>query len=198
VSKTGYRAVAVVLMLLSATAQAAATRKVVGQTFPIAEPDTLEEITRIAAGTDWQRWMRRQPKDYSAFDSASLPRNTQAGSYLFDPTYTLPEDLVNERGEVLVGKGTRVNALEKIRLPGRYIVIGATAEDYRWLDEVARPESRDKVLVASGNVLTEREETGRPLYALDDRFVERFGLRGVPSIVQQQGTQLRVDAHVIR
>lgn len=196
-SKTGCKVAALLLSVLAATAQAA-TRKVVGQTFPIAEPDTLEEITRIAAGTDWQRWMRRQPKDYSAFDSVSLPRNTESGSYLFDPTYTLPEDLVNERGEVLTKKGTQVNALDRIRLPGRYIVIGTTAEDYRWLDEVARPESGDKVLVASGNVLTEREQTGRPLYALDDRFVERFGLRGVPSIVQQQGTRLRVDAHVVR
>lgn len=186
-----------ILMLLAGSAGAAET-VVIGQTFPIAEPDTLEEIASAANDTDWQRWMRKAPKDYSAFDSVTLPRNREAGTVLFDPTYTLPEDLLNERGEVLVPKGTRVNALERIQLPGRYIIIGPTQEDYRWLDAVARPGSRDKVLIASGNVLTERETTGRPLYALDARFVERFGLEGIPSIVRQEGTRLRVERHVLR
>lgn len=185
------------LALLTAPAFAA-VNTVVGPTYPILEPDTLEEIATAASRTDWQRWMRRQPKDYSAFDSVTLPRNRAVGSALFDPTYTLPEDLLNERGEVLVPKGTRVNALSKMRLPGRYIVIGPTPEDYRWLDQVARPGSRDKVLIASGNVLTERKATGRPLYALDARFVERFGLTGIPSIVQQEGTNLRVERYVVR
>jgi conjugal transfer pilus assembly protein TraW len=186
------------LLLLAGPAGAAVDAVVIGQTYPIAEADTLEEIAVAAAHTDWQRWMRKAPKDYSAFDSVALPRNREAGASLFDPTYTLPEDLVNERGEVLVARGTRVNALARIRLPGRYIVIGPTVEDYRWLDEVARPGSRDKVLIASGNVLTEREATGRPLYALDTRFVERFGLEGTPSIVRQEGTLLRVERHVLR
>jgi conjugal transfer pilus assembly protein TraW len=186
------------LVLLLAGTATAAERVVVGQTYPIAEPDTLTEIASAAQGTDWQRWMRKQPKDYSAFDSVDLPRNRERGSSLFDPTYTLPEDVLNERGDVLVAKGTRVNALAKIRLPGRYIVIAPTAEDYRWLDEVARPVSGDKVLVANGNVLTERETTHRTLYALDAHFVERFGLEGVPSIVRQEGAQLRVERYVVR
>jgi len=184
-------------MLASMTAFAAAD-PVLGPTYPIAEPDTLEEIAAAATTTDWQGWMRRQPKDYSAFDSAQLPRNREAGTALFDPTYELPEDLVDEAGQVLIARGTRVNALATVQLPGRYIVIGPTPEDYRWLDQVARPGSRDKVLIASGNVLVERESTGRQLYALDERFVERFGLSGIPSIVQQEGTNLRVRRYVVR
>lgn len=187
-----------IALLLLPCAALAAPGPVLGPTFPIAEPDTLSEIEAAASSTDWQRWMRKAPKDYSAFDSARLPRNRESGSSLFDPTYTLAEDLVNERGDVLVARGTQVNALETIRLPGRYIVIGSTPEDYRWLDEVARPGSRDKVLVASSNVLTEREATGRTLYALDERFIERFGLTGIPSIVQQEGPMLRVERYVLQ
>lgn len=186
------------LLLLLPCVALATPGPVLGPTFPIAEPDTLSEIASAASSTDWQRWMRRAPKDYSAFDSATLPRNREPGSGLFDPTYTLTEDLVNERGDVLVARGTQVNSLATIRLPGRYIVIGPTPEDYRWLDEVARPGSRDKVLVASGNVLSEREATGRTLYALDERFIERFGLTGIPSIVQQEGSMLRVERYVLQ
>ncbi len=102
---------------------------------------------------------------------------------------------MDERG-VLTVEGTV--SQEQIRLPGRYIVIGPTMEDYSWLDEVARPGSRDKVLIASGNVLSEREATGRPLYALDARFAERFGIEGIPSIVQQEGSLLKVDRYVLR
>lgn len=191
----GFRLIALLLLPCAALATPG---PVLGPTFPIAEPDTLSEIEAAASSTDWQRWMRKAPKDYSAFDSAKLPRNREPGSVLFDPTYTLAEDLVNERGDVLVARGTQVNALATIRLPGRYIVIGSTPEDYRWLDDVARPGSRDKVLVASSNVLTEREATGRTLYALDERFIERFGLTGIPSIVQQEGPMLRVERYVLQ
>jgi len=47
-------------------------------------------------------------------------------------------------------------------------------------------------------VLTEIETTHRKLYSLDERFIERFGLAGVPSIVYQEGALLRVDEHVAK
>ena len=170
----------------------------VGQTYPIAEPDTLQEIQTRAQQVDWIRWMRKQPKDYSAFDSVRLPRNAKAGSRLFDPTYVLPADVTDEQGKVLAPKGTKVNPLTRMKLPGRYIVISPTSADYAWLDSVAKPESEDLILIANGNVLTEIETTHRKLYSLDERFIERFGLAGVPSIVYQEGALLRVDEHVAK
>lgn len=192
VSKCGF----VALILVSGVC--AGREVTVGQTYPIAEPDTLQEIQTRAQQVDWIRWMRKQPKDYSAFDSVQLPRNPKAASRLFDPTYVLPADVTDEQGKVLAPKGTKVNPLTRMKLPGRYIVISPTPADYAWLDSVAKPESEDLILIANGNVLTEIETTHRKLFSLDERFVERFGLSGVPTIVYQEGALLRVDEHVAK
>lgn len=183
---------ALLLALVAASALAGSRAIVAGQTFPIAEPDVLEEIKAKAQSTDWQRWMRRAPADYGAFRSKELPRATQDESRLFDPTYNLPDDIRDQNGKVLFPKGFPINVYTRIQVPGRYIVIGDREEDFRWLREIARPQAADKVLIAGGNALLVRQQRRVPVYVLEDRFIERFGLRAIPAIVQQEGTQLRV------
>lgn len=170
---------------------------ILGETFPIAEPDTLEEIRSAAGKRDWRQWMQRDPAEYSAFRSVTLPRATRDDSRLFDPTYSIPRDIVDDKGRLFFAKGTKVNVYERIRLPGRYIVISPEPADYRWLDEVAKPTSSDKLLLASGNVLKVRQTTGREVYLLDAHFTERLGLKAVPAIVSQEGTMLRVNEYTL-
>lgn len=167
----------------------------VGKTYPIAEPDTLDEIKGRAGTVDWRSWMRRAPADYGAFVSATLPRATETRSRLFDPTYYLPEDIRDAQGKVIAPKGLPVNVYTRLKVSFRYIVIGDTPEDRQWLREVARPAGNDKILLAGGNVFEVRQRTGLRVHLLDARFIERFGLQAVPAIVQQAGTQLRVDEY---
>jgi hypothetical protein len=47
-------------------------------------------------------------------------------------------------------------------------------------------------------VLVQRKETKRQLYLLDAHFAERLGVKGVPSIVEQEGAMLRVSEYAIR
>jgi conjugal transfer pilus assembly protein TraW len=169
-----------------------------GQTYSIAEPDVLREIKTAAAARDWQTWVRKQPKDYSAFDSIRLPRNKVDSSRLFDPTYTLPRDIKDDTGRVLALAGTKVNVYAKRKREGRYLVIGGTPEDYRWLDEVAKVTEKDRILLANENVYVQRKATKRQIFILDEHFAERLGLRGGPSIVEQEGTMLRVREYAIR
>jgi conjugal transfer pilus assembly protein TraW len=184
--------------VLPGLAAAAARDVTLGQTFSIVEPDVLREIKTAAASRDWQSWVRKSPKDYSAFDSLVLPRNRADDSRLFDPTYILPRDISDDMGKVIAPAGTRVNVYAKRKRPGRYIVIGGTAADYRWLDEIAKPTDNDRILLANGNVFIQRKETKRQLYLLDAHFAERLGVRGVPSIVEQEGVNLRVREYAIR
>jgi conjugal transfer pilus assembly protein TraW len=141
--------------------------------------------------------MQRAPVEYGAFTSATLPHAKRDVVRAFDPTSTLPQDIKDENGKVIAAKGTRVNVYERVRMRGRMIVIGATDAHFKWLDDVARPTEDDKVLVANGNVLNERRSRKRDLYILDARFVERFGLQSVPSIVEQDGLQLRVSEYAV-
>jgi conjugal transfer pilus assembly protein TraW len=171
---------------------------IVGQTYPIAEPDTLTEIQERAAKVDWNQWRNQATSKARAFVSANLPLATQEADRLFDPTYTLPRDIADANGKILFAKGTQVNVYRRIRDPKRYIVIADQESHYRWLKEVAKPTDQDLVLLANGNVYEARVRTQLDLYLLDDRFVERFGLERVPSVVQQEGTMLRVHEYAVR
>ena len=182
------------LALLCAAGPASAGKVIVlGPAYPIAEPDTLQEIRAAIAGRDWSNYARREPSTYTAFQSTPLPRAEKTASHLFDPTYLLPDDVRDADGKVLFPKGLPINVYTRIKVPGRYIVIGDSQEDFDWLRDVAMPGPQDKVLLAGGNTLLARQQRGVPVYTLDSRFIERFGLRAVPSIVQQEGTQLRVS-----
>jgi hypothetical protein len=193
-----FKSVALVA-LLPLTAFGAGDRDtVLGQTFDIAEPDVVQEIRSAAAARDWQSWMRKKPADYSAFNSISLPRNQRDATRLFDPTYVIPRDIRDDTGRVIALAGTKVNVYAKRQRVGRYLVIGGTPEDYRWLDEVAKATDQDRILLANANVLVQRKETKRQLYLLDSHFAERLGVKGVPSIIEQEGAMLRVSEYAIR
>lgn len=193
------RVIATLAALAAAAVSSAGSQDVtLGQTYSIAEPDVLREIKSAAAARDWQTWVRKQPKDYSAFNSIALPRNKVDASRIFDPTYTIPRDVRDDTGRVIALAGTKVNVYARRRREGRYLVIGGTPEDYRWLDEVAKPTDKDRILLANGNVFIQRKETKRQLYLLDEHFAERLGVRGVPSIIEQEGSMLRVREYAIR
>jgi conjugal transfer pilus assembly protein TraW len=166
----------------------------IGPTYEILEPDTLEEIEQRTKATDWDAYFNKTPpEESSAFVSVDLPPATANRSYLFDPTYVLPRDIVDGYGRVLWPAGTKVNVYERIQTTARTIVIGDTPEQFRWLREVAKPQAGDRVYLAGGNVYMRGVAEQRKLFLLEDRVIERFGLRAVPSIVQQEGNRLRVE-----
>jgi len=170
----------------------------IGPTFTIAEPDTLEEIKQRAGFVDWKSWlMRTDPERAPAFQSVDLPHAAKDRSFLFDPTYTLPRDLVGRGGQVLWPKGTTVNVYERIRTTSRTIVIADDPDHFLWLRDVAKPQAGDRVFLAGGNVLVRMRAEQRRLYVLDARVVERFWLAAVPAIVRQEGNRLRVTEYAL-
>lgn len=171
---------------------------VLGPTYEIVEPDTLEEIRTRAAKVNWAAEMnKKDPADYSAFRGAPLPIASKYEERFFDPTYVLPYDLRDADGKLLHPQGTRVNVYERLTLPGRYIVIDGSPTHLKWLEEVARPTSGDRILVANGSVYGLRARKDHTFYVLDPRGIERFGLKAVPSIVEQVGTQLKITEFVV-
>lgn len=169
-----------------------------GQTFPIAEPDALAEIQQRAANIDMEAQLKRKPlEQYSAFQSVALPFAKKNGERIFDPTYTLPQAIVDEKGKEIYPVGTRINVYARMTMPGRVVVIAPESAHYRWLREVVKPTASDVVLLAGGNPYLVRKAESLPVHILDERMVERFGLETVPSVVSQQGVMLKVAEHAI-
>ena len=188
----------VAVSILFAHASLAGESVVLGPTYDIVEPDTLEEIRARAGNVDWAAEMKKKdPADYSAFRGAPLPLASRYEERFFDPTYVLPYDLRDADGKLLHPQGTRVNVYERLTLPGRYIVIDGSPSHLKWLEDVARPTSSDRILVANGSVYGLGTRKDFTFYVLDPRGIERFGLKAVPSIVEQVGTQLKITEFAV-
>lgn len=168
--------------------------QIVGQTFPIAEPDASTELLTNVKNADWKALVEKSKVTYTTFTGAYLPDATANADRFFDPTYTLPQSIVDKSGRVLFPAGHRVNTYKQLGINStrRYIVIGPEASHWKWLNDVVKPTDNDRVLLARGNVFDMRQKTGRNILRLDDRFIERFGVKAVPSIVVQNGTLLLV------
>ena len=169
----------------------------VGETYPIAEPDLYKEIKTRAgnlknAGIPDKDWANDD-----VFEGSLLPVAIEDKSRLFDPTYLLPRAMIDAEGRTLYPKGYPVNVYEKFTMPGRFIVINNSDEHFNWLKTVANLTESDMVLLAGGNVIHARKSQKIRFYALDQRGIERLGLKAVPSIVSQEKTQLRVNEYAV-
>lgn len=187
----------VVSLLFASYTAYAGTAINVGQTYPIAEPDTLEEIKRNASSVDWKAWMRKEPTEYSAFKGAKLPR-TQADSVrLVDPTYTLEREIADANGRVIFPKGTKVNVLERAKFPGRFIIINGFAEELEWLDTLEIVD-QDRLILTGNSLFSENIKGSKYTFLLlSDRMIERFQLKSAPAIVKQSGAMYEVSAYAI-
>lgn len=188
---------AISLAVVTAAALAEGQRLTLGDTYPIAEPDALAEIQERAGRVDWQAKMQQPMDRYSAFQSATLPYASEDRERLFDPTYTLPHDIVDGKGMVIYPAGTTINVYARISMPGRVVVIGPEPAHYRWLAETVKPTAQDVVLLANGNAVAVRVAHELPVHLLDERMIERFGLQAAPAVVSQAGTMLKVVEHAI-
>jgi len=76
---------------------------VVGETYPIVEPDVVVELKEQAAKTKKLSGdeFREQMKSYQPEDLHHLPRATMNRTFLVDMTYTLDRDLLDGDGKVI-------------------------------------------------------------------------------------------------
>ena len=94
-------------------------------------------------------------------------------------------------GKTLYPKGFTFNPLTYVKLPQRLVVVHPRELD--WALRNAR--TSDFILLSAlgtqnGDAIDLSEETGRPIYILEERVKQRLGLTVAPVIVEQSGTRL--------
>lgn len=114
--------------------------------------------------------------------------------FYYDPTYIVPEDLRNHKGEVFVSKGTRINPLETVSLSQDLLFFdGDDPEQKSWAHEQYLKRSV-KLILVNGAPLSLSEEWETPLY-FDQAglLTKKLGITHVPALVTQEGLQLRIE-----
>lgn len=202
-TRSASRASAAWIVAAALTLAAPASAKdlgVRGATWPVAEPDLLEQIeARLVElersgelarlETQARERARRRLEEPDPVPGIAPAREER--SRLFDPATTVARDIRTADGALVAAAGTRVNPLERTTLARDLLFV-----DARRTDEIAWALAHDrpaKVVLLAGRPLELMRQYRRPFFFdQGGRLAARFGLRFTPSLVEQDGTWLRI------
>jgi hypothetical protein len=161
---------------------------VIGQTYPIAEPDALKEIQRQAGKINWSDKFKNGKK--SALASIHLPPATSTKRRTFVPLYRAPFDVIDPKsGKMLYPKGYQYNVLEFVKMPFRVVVF--RKENTDWVKKNAL--KTDVLILADSGLFDVQSELNRAVYVLDKKMQQRLSLKFAPSIVTQEKSHFIIN-----
>lgn len=188
-----------------AVAQPAAPRERVGPTYPIAEPDMLEEIDQKLRGMEASGALKKKIDAAIARSTHTaqyprpvqgLGRATKSRTYYFDPSIQANRDVKDQAGKVIVAAGTRVNPLDYVGMSEWLLFFDGTdarqveqayklGEKYEWM---IKP-----ILVNGGPIDLMRKWKKRVYFDQGGNLVRKLSIENVPALVTQEGKRLRID-----
>ena len=198
-----FAAAALLAALGSAPLQASEIR-VIGQTWPVAEPDVIEWMKAKMAESLTPEVMASLREEQTAAFRAYLEhppavegvtRTSTPELRWFDPSIVLEHDVINHEGRVLWPAGTRYNPLDYRRLSRELLFVDAGDEDQvEWLETRLAGHGNALVILVGGSPRAMMERFQRYV-AFDQKgqLVARLGIRQVPAIVSQERNLLRIE-----
>ncbi|MDE0703299.1 MAG: hypothetical protein OXH59_06200 [Rhodospirillaceae bacterium] len=198
---------AMILAVLLAGMTTAASAKdlgVRGATWPVAEPDLLEQIeTRLldmqqsgalARLEEDTRTRARQRLEEPQPVPGIAPAREER-SRLFDPAVTVATDIRTPDGFLIAAAGTRVNPLTRLPLTRDLIFIdGRRDAEIAWALARERENGRPaKIVLLAGRPLDLMRRHRRPFFFdTGGRLAARFAIAATPTLIEQDGAQLRL------
>ena len=171
-----------------------------GATWPVAEPDLLTEIeTRLLQmqqsgelarlEEDARIRARRQLEEPEPVPG--IAPATEERSRPFDPAITVARDIRTPDGTLIAAAGTRVNPLEHLPLTRALLFIDGRREaEVAWALAHDRPA---KIVLLAGRPLELMRRHRRPFFFdTGGRLAARFGIAATPTLVERDGSRLRL------
>jgi conjugal transfer pilus assembly protein TraW len=181
------------MTLSSARATAIHNLGIVGETYPVMEPDIVAEVRQKSPVMNGDILLERM-KMYQPASLHTLPRAIEDRTFLVDMTYTLDRDLVDGEGKIIYPRGFTFNPLDYISFPGGLVVIdGQDISQVQWFrSSPYYVNLRTKLLLSGGHAAELIETLQRPVFYLTNDIAARLKLSAVPSIVIQKEGKLQV------
>ena len=177
----------------------------VGPTYPIAEPDLLEEIQTVlkrkqASGELDRLQQQAQRRVMRSIESpapvAGVLRTTAGRTHYFDPSITVQQAITDGQGRVIVAAGTRANPLDTVTLTRQMLFFDARDAAQLQLARAKLDELGDRLkpVLVAGSYMDLMRAWQVPVYFdQDGTLVRRLGIAQVPALVVQDGKRLRID-----
>ena len=171
-----------------------------GATWPVAEPDPLEQIearllemqrSGALARFEAEARERARRRIEEPDPVPGVAPATRERSRPFDPAIVVERDIRTPDGTLIAAAGTRVDPLERVGLTRDLLFV-----DGRRDAEVAWALAHDrsaKIVLLAGRPLDLMRKHRRVFYFdTGGRLAARFGIAATPSLVAQDGTRLRI------
>ncbi|MFN8911257.1 MAG: type-F conjugative transfer system protein TraW, partial [Alphaproteobacteria bacterium] len=119
---------------------------------------------------------------------------TENNTRMFDPTYTLSQDVMDQEGRLIHKAGTTMNPLDNVTLDRPLIFIsGTNREQVRWAVNKSK-ELNGKIILTSGSAIELMRDYQHQFYFDQQGMISsRLKIQVVPSIVTQEGDMLSVE-----
>ena len=188
------------LSFAAMTPAAARDLGVRGATWPVAEPDLLMQIEarlldmqqsgELARLQDEARTRARRKLEQPGPVPGIAPAKTER-TRLFDPAITVARDIRTPDGVLIAAAGTRIDPLTRLPLTrGLVFIDGRREAEIAWALAHDRPE---KIVLLAGRPLDLMRRYRRPFFFdTGGRLAARFGITATPTLIEQDGTQLRL------
>lgn len=173
----------------------------VGRTYEIREKDAIEVLkseVEKQLGNGGQEKMIQEAYDrhigrlHDVPTPSGMTQTKKASVRLVDLTYTVPEAVRDERGNIVVPKGMRINPLQLKPLTKRVFFIHG--DNKKHLDYVKlNAAHNDRVIALAGSVLRSSAYLNRQVYMDMVGLSKQMKLTSYPAVVSQVGTQLRIE-----
>lgn len=184
------------LALLAATATIQAKTIVLGTTYEISEKDAQVELMERVNNKDWDKVFserRNNQAEWAALKTAYLPVSQEDKTRTHIPFYTSEMEVKDPSGKVIYPKGYTFNPLNHMSLPNKIWVLTPSTTKYF----VGKIPKTDQILIANGNPLDQRAVLKMPTFILDDKTKQRLGITHAPSMIQQEGSALKITEYSI-
>jgi conjugal transfer pilus assembly protein TraW len=172
-----------------------------GKTYPVSEKDALTEIEDRAKQVDWSKVLdKKKVENYQGPpDRGSLPRAERERVRQVDMTYTTEIDVPDGKGGILYPKGYTFNPLDYIAYPKTIIVInGNDRSQVAWFKESEYSQRLDvTLLITEGAFGIISKQIDRTVSYANNKIIDRFQLKAVPSIIRQKGRLMEVIEIVV-
>jgi conjugal transfer pilus assembly protein TraW len=196
-----------VFVPLLPVSSAQAAQAALGPTWPVAEPDMLQEIQKKLKSLKESGQMdalqkaaiaRSERSIESPVPVSGLHTTTLARTYYFDPSWRAPRDVTTPDGTVIAHAGQVVNPLDYVSMSNNLVFFdGRDVAQVKKTAELIREYSgRVKAIMVAGEPIKLTRAWKRQIYFdQGGALVRRFGITQVPAMVSQDEPRkrLRVD-----
>lgn len=170
-----------------------------GPLFPIQEENLMEIIQRklntmeksgkiIQLNEHLQKKMKERAENPQVVHK--LPQAVKSKARLFDPSLSIPDDIKDHKGRIVIKAGTRVNPLDYLNWGEPLILLdGTDAKQVEWAHK-----TKGKWILTKGSPFKVGKGDNRWVYFDQGGIiVKRFNVKALPARISQKDKHLLIE-----